>query len=84
VTPPRYPPTPARYEPKAQSIDELISKLTDIQAEKAELEKAEKELSEVLKAKVKEQKLRLKKLGVDVEEDNAPPCANCRPRPTGS
>jgi hypothetical protein len=76
-------PTP-RYQPKAQSIDELISKLTTLKAQKAELEKQEKELLEVLKTKLKEQKARLKKLGVDVEENNTPPSSSIGLRPTCS
>jgi hypothetical protein len=77
-------PTSARSEPKAQTIDELISKLTAIKTQKAELERAEKELLEALKAKFKEQKGLLKKLGVDVEEDSTPPSANSLSRPTCS
>jgi hypothetical protein len=58
------PPPPA----KAVTIDELLNKLDSIKAQKAALERAEKETVTLLKEKLKEQKDRLRKLGVSVEE----------------
>jgi hypothetical protein len=45
-----------------------MSRLVAIQGQQAELEKERKEAEAVLKEKLKEQKEKLKKLGVNVEE----------------
>jgi hypothetical protein len=73
-----HPPSLERL--KAEGIDELLSHLDMIKAQKAELEKVEKEMVTVLKEKIKEQKQRMQKLGVSVEENGAVPLSS----PTGS
>jgi hypothetical protein len=45
-----------------------MSRLEAVKFQKAQLERVEKELTAVLKEKVKEQKQRLQKLGVQVED----------------
>src|SRR5437588_320644 len=62
-----------REGPQAQTIESIIGKLAAIKAQKAELDRAEKETIALLKGKLKEQKERLKKLGVNVEEGETPP-----------
>jgi hypothetical protein len=58
---------------KDTSIDELLSRLDAIKAQQEELEKAKKEAVSLLKEKLKQQKQRLQKLGVSVEEETPPP-----------
>ena len=50
-----------------------MSRLVAIQGQQAELEKERKEAEAVLKEKLKEQREKLKKLGVNVEEGDRPP-----------
>jgi hypothetical protein len=50
-----------------------MARLAAIQGQQAELEKERKEAEAVLKEKLKEQKDKLKKLGVNVEESDRPP-----------
>jgi hypothetical protein len=69
------PSTPAPPEPKVTTIEGLISKLADIKARQAALEKAEKETIAQIKEQLKQQKERLKKLGVNVEGGTTPPAA---------
>jgi hypothetical protein len=57
---------------KGETIDALLSRLEAVKSQKEQLERVEKELTAVLKEKYKEQKQRLQKLGVQVEE---PPAA---------
>jgi hypothetical protein len=66
----------APAEPKRMTVEQLIAALADVKARKAELEKREKELVEAVKAKLKDQKDRLRQLGVPLDEDNYPmtPC----------
>ena len=71
TTPPPAPPT-RREQLKAQTIDQVMTRLAAIQGQQAELEKERKEAEAVLKEKLKEQKERLKKLGVNVEESDRP------------
>jgi hypothetical protein len=66
-------PAPAT-PPRAASIDDLIGRLADIKAKKAALDKAEKETVALLKDKFKQQKERLKQLGVPVEDSAPLPC----------
>jgi hypothetical protein len=72
-SPQLVPSIPAPSEPKVTTVEALISKLADIQAKKAALEKAEKETVTQIKEKLKQQKERLKKLGVNVESGTPPP-----------
>jgi hypothetical protein len=58
---------------KDKSIDELLSRLDAIKAQQEELEKAKKETVALLKERLKQQKQRLQKLGVNVEEETPPP-----------
>jgi hypothetical protein len=76
-------PAPAP-RPKASSIDDLIAKLADIQARKAALDRAEKETVILLKEKLKQQKERLNKLGVPVEESAPPTCCTAASHPVSS
>jgi hypothetical protein len=62
------PQQPPRERLKSENIDGLLSRLDNIRAQKAELERRERETIGVLKEKLKEQKQRLQKLGVNVEE----------------
>jgi hypothetical protein len=55
------------------SIDDLLNKLDSLKSQKAALEKAENETIALLKEKLAQQKDRLKKLGVNVED--SPPAA---------
>jgi hypothetical protein len=54
--------------PKADTIEDILNKLDDIQAKKAELDKAEKEMVAKLKEMLKQQDRRLQKLGVKGNE----------------
>jgi len=58
---------------KADTIEELLSKLDAIKAKKAELDRVEKETLAMLKERLKEQKQRLQNLGVPGEEGTEPP-----------
>jgi hypothetical protein len=83
------PVSPTPPPAKAPSIDDLLNKLDSLKAQKAAIEKAEKETVELLKEKLKQQKHRLQKLGVNVEEGNRiqpapPPPAPASPPPVGS
>ena len=64
-------------DPSVQS--DLLNKLDSLKAQKAALEKAEKETLALLKDKLKQQKDRLKKLGVNVED--GPPASPVAPPP---
>jgi hypothetical protein len=66
--------------PKAASIDDLLNRLDSLKAQKAALEKAEKETLALLKEMLDQQKDRLKKLGVNVE--NGPPKPPVTPGPS--
>ncbi len=66
--PPPLPPGPL----KSATIDDLLNKLQGLKAQRAELDRLEQELVAVLKEKLKEQKERLQKLGVTVEESPSP------------
>jgi hypothetical protein len=67
-------PQPTRREQlKAQTIDQGMSRLAAIQGQQEALEKERKEAEAALKEKLKEQKEKLKKLGVNVEESDRPP-----------
>jgi hypothetical protein len=59
--------------PKEKSIEELLARLDAIKAQKEELEKARTETVALVKEKLKQQKQRLQKLGVSVEEVSVPP-----------
>jgi hypothetical protein len=73
VLPPSRAPTPAAATPpRASTIDDLIARLADIKAKKAALDRAEKETITLLKEKLKQQKERLKKLGVPAEDNSSP------------
>ncbi len=63
-TPPTLPPG----QLKSASIEDLLNKLQGLKAQRAELDRLEKEMVAVLKEKLKEQKERVQKLGVNVEE----------------
>jgi len=80
VPPPARPPdAPASQPaPAGMSIDQLMEQLTRLRAQRAELEKLEKEVMDALKEKLKEQRQRLQKLGVPVEEQ---PVAPTKPVP---
>jgi hypothetical protein len=69
---------------KAPSIDDLLNKLDSLKAQKAAIEKAEKETVELLKEKLKEQKHRLKRLGVNVDDGNSVQPATPPPPPVTS
>jgi hypothetical protein len=58
---------------KEKSIEELLAKLDLIKAQQEELEKARKETVALVKERLKQQKERLQKLGVSVEEEPATP-----------
>jgi hypothetical protein len=66
VTPPPYlPPRPSPPAPPApRSVEELLTELESIKAQKAELERKEKELKAAIAKKLEEQAERLKKLGI--------------------
>jgi hypothetical protein len=71
----------AGFEPrKADTVEELLSKLDAIKAKKAELEKVEKETVAMLKEKLKEQKQRLQNLGVPGDESTEPPTNSTAPQ----
>jgi len=57
---------------KAESIEDLLNRLTAIKAQKAELERIEKETVLLLKERFKQQKDRIEKLGVTIEEKDSP------------
>ena len=59
---------PAVAPQPSPSIDQLIKSLTDIRAAKAELDKQEQAVLQSLKAKLKEQREVLKKMGVELDE----------------
>jgi hypothetical protein len=59
---------PPQETRRSQNIDQLLEQLQDLRNKKAELDKQEKELLATLKDKLKEQKQRLDKLGVRLEE----------------
>jgi hypothetical protein len=61
--------------PRADTVEALVNKLTMIKAKKAELEQAEKEVAAALKARLKEQRERLRKLGI-ADEEAAPAVPN--------
>jgi hypothetical protein len=71
------PPSPAPNAPQGaapareQSVEELLARLDSIKAQQEELEKARTETVALVKEKLKQQKQRLQKLGV--EEESAPP-----------
>jgi hypothetical protein len=73
VPPSVTPQQPLRERLKSESIDGLLSRLDNIKAQKVELERQEKETIGVLKEKLKEQKQRLQRLGVNVEESRPLP-----------
>ena len=62
------PATPTAPPAKALSIDDLLNKLDSLKAQKAALEKAEKETVELLEEQLRQQKLRLQMLGINVQE----------------
>jgi hypothetical protein len=67
-------PPPTRREAlKAKTIDQVMTRLAAIKDQQAELEKEKKEAEAVLKEKLKEQKEKLQKLGVNVDEKDRPP-----------
>jgi hypothetical protein len=66
------PPATAKAETREKSIEELLGRLDSIKAQQEELEKARKETVALVKEKLKQQKQRLQKLGVE-EEPVAPP-----------
>jgi len=57
---------------KAESIEDLLNRLTAIKAQKAEVERIEKETVLLLKERFKQQKDRIEKLGVTIEEKDSP------------
>jgi hypothetical protein len=61
------PSAPAPKAPPAATIDDLLAKLDTIKAQKAALEKAEKETVATLVEKLKQQRERIKKLGVPLD-----------------
>ena len=73
VAPAPVPHAEGRAAAKDKSIDELLSRLDTIKAQQEELDKAKKETVALLKEKLKQQKLRLQKLGVTVEDETPPP-----------
>jgi hypothetical protein len=73
VAPAPQPPVEAQTVPlKERGVEELLTRLDTLQVQQAELDKAKKETVALLKAKLKQQKQRLLKLGVNVEEETAP------------
>jgi exonuclease VII large subunit len=64
---------PPQETRRSQNIDQLLQQLQDLRSKKAELDKQEKELLATLKDKLKEQKQRLDKLGVRLEESPVSP-----------
>jgi hypothetical protein len=84
TVPPAGPATPtAPKEPAAKTIDELLSQLDAIKAQKTALEKAEQETVALLVEKLKQQRQRLQKLGINPEGQEhtpyAPPPASATP-----
>jgi len=65
---------------KADTVEELLSKLDAIKAKKAELDRVEKETLAMLKERLKEQKQRLQNLGVPGEESTEPPMNTTAPQ----
>jgi hypothetical protein len=62
-----------REQLKSKTIDQVMTRLAAIKDQQAELEKEKKEAETVLKEKLKEQREKLKKLGVNVDENDRPP-----------
>jgi hypothetical protein len=58
---------------KEKTIEELLARLDAIKAQQEELEKSRTETVALVKEKLKQQKQRLQKLGVSVEEEAVPP-----------
>src|SRR5262245_31723132 len=57
--------------PQPQSIDQILNGIADVRAKKAELEKQEQALMKVLRERVKEQRERMAKLGISLDEPPA-------------
>ncbi len=66
VAPP--PPAAIAPAPPPPGVDVLMDRLAAIKAQKAQLEKLEQETVALLREKLKQQKLRLQKLGVEPQE----------------
>jgi hypothetical protein len=56
-----------------QTIDDLLNSLAELRARKAELEKQEQTLIKALRDKLKEQRERLNKVGIEPEDTPAKP-----------
>jgi flagellar biosynthesis/type III secretory pathway protein FliH len=71
------PPRPSVQErpTKADGVEDLLGKLKAIEDQEDELERAERETAALLKEKLREQRERAKRLGV--EEGDDPPAARC-------
>jgi hypothetical protein len=70
-----------REQLKTASIEDLLNKLDALKAQKAELERIEKETVAVLRDKLKEQKERIQKLGVAVDDNGPTPTTSISPAP---
>lgn len=75
VEPPRVPPpdVPRKEAFRGMSIDQLVEQVKVLRAQRAELEKREQEAVTVLKERLKEQRQRLKQLGISLEESEPTP-----------
>src|SRR5262249_4872496 len=72
-SPPPPPSGPVSKEPAAKTIDELLSQLDGIKAQKAALDKAEQETISLLVEKLRQQRQRLQKLGIHPDgQENTP------------
>jgi hypothetical protein len=58
--------------PRPKTIEQLIDHLNGLRAKKADLEKQERETIAALKERLKEQKEKLQKLGIQLEEPPPP------------
>ena len=84
------PPRPCCQErPKADGVEELLVKLKAIQDQEDELERAERETAALLKERLREQRERARRLGVEEDDDRPTPDAvagrvGARRQPTSS
>jgi len=73
------PPAPSSQErPKADGVEELLGKLKAIQDQEDDLERAERETVALLKERLREQRERARRLGVDDEGDAPTPAGAAR------
>jgi hypothetical protein len=64
---------------KEKTVEDLLARLDALQAQQAELDKAKTETVALLKEKLKQQRQRLRKLGVSVEEETVPSASTGTP-----